>query len=293
MRLDRYLVEKTELPRNQAQKLIKLGRVVIDGRVVKKPSHAVLAASAVTYSIPEGFGEVSMLPEKTPLAILFEDDAILVVDKPAGLVVHPSQSTPKGTLVNALLSRYPDLPHSGEDWKPGIVHRLDKGTSGCLVVAKTAAALADLQRQFRDRQVEKTYVALVTGQPPLTGEIDMPIGRHPKHRRKMSIHTLKPREAQTEWKVLETFRKGKYSWLQIRIRTGRTHQIRVHFSAIGHPIVADMTYGRGNREIPLGRTALHAWKLKFTHPETKEMISFSASFPSELQSLLEDLRAFP
>lgn len=291
MRIDQHLVQETTLPRNQVQKLIKLGLVAVDGRVITKPAQTVPSGAKMTYTIPDGFWEISMEPEEIPLNILYEDEEILVIDKPSGLVVHPSQSTPKGTLVNALLARYPDLPHSGEDFKPGIVHRLDKGTSGCLVVAKTETALLSLQNQFRDRQVEKIYVALVVGQPPSTGEVNKPIGRHPKNRQKMSIHTQKPREAKTEWRILETFQKGKYSWLEIKIETGRTHQIRVHLSAIGHAIVGDATYGRRNKELPIEHTALHAWKIKLTHPTSKEIISFSSSIPADLEHLLLHLRS--
>lgn len=288
MRLDQFLVQKTGLPRNQVQKMIEQGGVRLSGKVVTKASHKVGANEPVDYVLPAPV--VSELkPEAMPLDILFEDDHIAVVNKPAGLVVHPGAGHTSQTLVNALLARYGNLPEGSEPNKPGIVHRLDKGTSGCLLVARTKLSMENLLSQFKNRQVEKTYLALVVGRLAAEGSINKPLGRHPKMRQKISSHTRKGKEALTEWKLLKTI-GDDYSWIEIKLHTGRTHQIRVHFAESGYPVVGDPTYARRKAHTDwISRPALHAWKLQCAHPVTKEKISFEAPLPEDIHLLLQNL----
>jgi 23S rRNA pseudouridine1911/1915/1917 synthase len=225
-----------------------------------------------------------------------------VINKSVDMVVHPAPGNFTGTLVNALLAHCKDLSGIGGELKPGIVHRLDKGTSGVMVVAKNDAAHLGLSQQFKDRTVTKIYGALVYGAPKDRGRIDKEIGRSLGDRKKMSTETKKGRAAYTEWKVLERY--GKYlSWLEVNLGTGRTHQIRVHLTDLGHPLVGDSQYGRGGpHRVPEGllrealegfeRPALHAWKLSFKHPRTREVLEFEAPIPNDLQELLEKLRSF-
>ena len=217
------------------------------------------------------------------------------------MVVHPAPGSPSGTLVNALLAHCTDLSGIGGELKPGIVHRLDKGTSGVMVVAKNDVAHVALSNQFKAREVTKIYVALVYGAPKDTGKIDKPIGRSLTDRKKMSTKTKQGRIAYTAWKVLERF--GKYlSWLEINLGTGRTHQIRVHMTDLGYPLVGDAQYGRGGpHRVPEGplrdtlegfdRPALHAWKLSFIHPKTHKEVQFEAPIPDDLQTLLDKLKS--
>lgn len=291
MRLDVYLSQKTGRARHQIQKIIRDGKIVVEGKTVLKPSHDVQGDEKINFELPPEEILTTPQPEAIALNILYEDDAIAVVDKPAGLVVHPALKNQKQTLVNALLARYGDLPVSGDPMKPGIVHRLDKGTSGCLVVARTKEALLNLQTQFKNREVEKIYLALVVGVMKPEGRIEKAIGWHPKKRNKISSRTRKGKEAITEWKVLETFGQ-KYSWVEVRLLTGRTHQIRVHFTEAGHPVVGDPTYGRRAKVLEdwIQRPALHAWRLGFFHPATKKRMNFEAPLPDDLTNLLKHLR---
>ncbi|MDO8526963.1 MAG: RluA family pseudouridine synthase [Deltaproteobacteria bacterium] len=290
MRLDLFLSQKTRLSRHQTQKMIQNGAVKVAGLVILKPAFKIRGDEKIEYEIPKFFTESALLPEAIPLDILYEDEHIIVVNKPAHLVIHPAPGHPSGTLVNALLHRYGSLPLGNEELKPGIVHRLDKGTSGVMVVARTPEAMAELQRQFKSREVEKFYLGLVVGQPLMEGTIDKPLGRHMKDRQKMSSRTKKGREAKTEWKILKTFEE-EVSWLEIQIHTGRTHQIRVHFSEAGFPLVGDPTYGKGNKKWKalINRPALHAWRLSFTHPATGEEMQFTAPIPKDLETLLAAL----
>lgn len=292
MRLDIFLSKKTGWSRHQIQKVIAEGHVSVEGRVVTKPSFAVQGEEKIDVTLPAPQGSVELVAQNIPLEILYEDESIVVVNKPADLVVHPGAGHSSQTLVNALLARYGNLPEGSEPLKPGIVHRLDKGTSGCLVVARTPEAMKNLQDQFKNRQVEKIYWALVAGKPAAEGIFDKPLGRHPKKRQKISSHTRKGREAKTEWRVLENF-GCRFSWVEIRLHTGRTHQIRVHFSEGGFPVAGDPAYGRRakSRLEGIRRPMLHARRLGFTHPVRGEWLQFEAPLPQEMNELLQTLRA--
>jgi 23S rRNA pseudouridine1911/1915/1917 synthase len=233
-----------------------------------------------------------LVAEDIPLDIIFENDELIVVNKPAGMVVHPAAGHAGGTLVNAVLGHEPDMEGIGGEERPGLVHRLDKDTSGLIVLAKNERAHRWLQDQFRDRKVEKIYLALVDGKPPTpTGRVEAPIGRDPSHRKKMAIvQNGKGREAVSEYRTLETF--GKHTLLEFHPHTGRTHQIRLHCAFLGCPIVADPIYGHRHSSLPeLKRHFLHAWQLKITLPGQKQPQVFEAPLPDELQRALEQLRA--
>lgn len=291
MRLDQYLVQKTKLSRHQVQKMIEEGHVRIGGNVVLKPAYKIHGEEAVDYALPAIKEPFHLTPQEIPLDILYEDEEIAVVNKPADLVIHPGAGHPSGTLVNALLHRYGFLPPSDDEIKPGIVHRLDKGTSGVMVVARTAGALKNLQSQFKNRQTEKVYLALVAGKIGQEGTIDKPLGRHPTARQKISTRSKSARPALTEWKVLKYFGDA-FSWLEVRIHTGRTHQIRVHLADAGHPVVGDPTYGRSVRKYRtwIARPALHSFRLGLTHPKTGEKMVFEAPLPEDIEKLLLSLR---
>jgi 23S rRNA pseudouridine1911/1915/1917 synthase len=237
-----------------------------------------------------------LLPETIPLQIAYEDQSLLVVDKPAGMVVHPAPGVSGGTLVNALLAHCPDLADIG-DQRPGIVHRLDRDTSGLIVVAKNEKVRRALQRQFKEREVRKAYLALLDGQlQPAWGRIEGPVGRHPHHRQRMAV-LAGGREAVTEYHVLEQFAHqvgpaaGDYTLVEAQPLTGRTHQIRVHFASIDHPVVADSIYGRHRCQLPLTRHFLHAWKLGFKHPVTGDQMHLEVPLPEDLDAVLDLLRS--
>jgi 23S rRNA pseudouridine1911/1915/1917 synthase len=243
----------------------------------------------VTVPPPE---EIGLEAEHIPVTIIYQDADIIVVDKPAGLTVHPAPGHPQGTLVNALLAACPDLREISGTLRPGIVHRLDKDTSGLLVVAKNDRAMRSLQAQLKERQAHKTYLALVHGVPkPREGQIEAPIGRHPKNRKKMAV-VEGGRESVTRYRVREEFPDGQgrggYALLEVEPVTGRTHQIRVHLAAIGHPIVGDTVYGRASKL--LGRQFLHAHRLGFRMPASGREIEFESPLPGDLRGVLEELR---
>ncbi|MGH2345131.1 MAG: RluA family pseudouridine synthase, partial [Chloroflexota bacterium] len=234
-----------------------------------------------------GPAETSASAEDIPLRVVFEDEALVVVDKPAGMVVHPAPGNQTGTLVNALLGRYAALP--GEPFRPGIVHRLDKDTSGLIVVARTGRVLAALASSFKQRRVYKEYLALVVGVPrPADGQISGEIGRDPRMRQRMAVVATGGREANTTYHTLETV--GGYTVLKVVLGTGRTHQIRVHFRAMGFPIAGDPVYGRPAPALGLNRQFLHAARLRFTHPISGEELDLQASLPPDLTYALERLR---
>lgn len=300
LRLDVFIASADiGVTRSQVKHLIDEGRVSLNGKDAKA-SRILCAGDRVEINVPAPKA-YAVQAEAIPLNILFEDSDVIVVNKPAGMVVHPAVGAHEGTLVNALMHHCKDLSGIGGELKPGIVHRLDKGTSGVMVAAKNDLAHLNLTSQFKDRRVTKIYGALVYGIPKaLSGEIDAPIGRSTSDRKKMSTHTKKGRVALTQWRFLEGFDKA-VAWLEVKLGTGRTHQIRVHMADIGHPLVGDPTYGRGGanriaqggiRSIvaEFGRPALHAWRLGFAHPRTGQYVEFSAPLPDDIQKILEGLR---
>jgi len=280
--------------RSSIQRLIKGGHVHVDGRPARS-NQAIKAGQTVAVDLPEPV-EAAPLAEALPLPIVYQDKDLIVVDKPAGMVVHPAAGHASGTLVNALLHHVDDLSGIGGERRPGIVHRLDRGTSGLMVVAKNDAAHEELSRQFRDREVEKEYIALVWGEVQAGRRIDAPIGRDPIDRKKMSAKARRSREAVT--RIVKTEKFGVVLTLaHVAIHTGRTHQIRVHLSAIGHPIVGDPLYGGVHRRVPgdlravthLTRPFLHAARLVITHPTENRRMEFTSPLPDDLQHVLDEL----
>lgn len=299
-RLDMVLSQnKTRLSRSQVQHAIKEGRVWVN-QVIRKASHKIHAGDTIEIEIPDPI-PLEAQSENIPIEILFEDPWVIVVNKPAGLVVHPACGNYTGTLVNALLHHCKTLSGIGGVIRPGIVHRLDKGTSGVLVVAKNDLAHQSLSRQFKQHTVVRRYSALVFGiMYKESGTISSPIGRHYTDRKKMSTKTKKGRDAVTHWKVQEVF--DALTLLEASLETGRTHQVRVHLSSIGHPIVGDHTYGASQKlksissksmlDIVKGvdRPLLHAGYLEFIHPHTKMAMSFSSPLPDDFSHVVNRLR---
>jgi len=287
-RLDVFLAGAVpEVSRSQWKGLIQGGRVMVNGQACK-PNQKLRTGDVVAWAIPEKI-PAEPQPEELELDILFEDDAVLVLNKPPGLVVHPAPGNESGTLVNALL--FHDPVSRGLE-RAGIVHRLDKDTSGVMVVAKSDAAMAELQRQFKARETQKEYLALVWGDLPPSGRIETLMGRHPGHRKKMAVLKEGGREAVSNFQTLEKF--AEVSLAKVGIETGRTHQIRVHMAHLGHPVVGDSVYGRARKnKLPLTpeRQMLHAARLEFTHPSTGKRLSFDAPLFDDMRCLLELLRS--
>jgi 23S rRNA pseudouridine1911/1915/1917 synthase len=288
IRLDRFLAERVgELSRAHLQRLIHEGRATVDG-VKAKPGQRLDPGQQVTLQLPPPAPSV-LSGEDIAVPVIYEDDAIVVVDKPAGMVVHPGHGNSSGTLVNALLARYPVMRAFEESGRPGIVHRLDKGTSGVMVVAKTAIAQRHLQLQFAEHTVRKTYLVLVHGSlQPERGVIEAGVGRSRQHPTQMAISGRAERAAQTSFVVLERF--PGYTLIEARPLTGRTHQIRLHFAALGHSLVGDATYGTGSMNLGLDRQFLHARSLRLVLPTTGEEREFQSELPADLQGVLTQLR---
>ena len=316
-RLDRYVSDYLpELSRAAAQRLIDAGQILVDG-VARKASYLVRVGETITVRVPPP-EPATPKAESIPLDILYEDDDLIVVNKSAGMVVHPAAGHSQGTLVNALLAHCPNLNVGGVE-RPGIVHRLDSETSGIIVVAKNDMALRDLQAQFKSRRVRKTYLALVDGvvKSP-RGKIDAPIGRDPKHRQKMAVVTQGKTRAsvtvyrtiasfghpfdtlragsersRSEWNEVESKKaaqsKGAYTLVEVQPQTGRTHQIRVHLTFLGFPVVADTIYGKKKNALGLTRQFLHAWKITFALPRTGREVNFVAPLPGDLCEALQGL----
>lgn len=295
LRLDKFLAgELPQHSRAQVQRLIEDGRVTLPRVTTVKSNTALRAGDSIGVDVPPP-APSALVPEDIPLPVLHDDDDIIVVNKPAGLVVHPGAGHATGTLVHALLHHVGDLSGVGGELRPGIVHRLDKGTSGVMVVAKHDAAHQELARQFHDREVDKEYVALVWGLVHNRKRIDLPIGRDPVHREKVSTRARRARAAVT--RVTWAKALPGVTVIRVAIATGRTHQIRVHLSAIGHPIVGDALYGGIHKRVAhdiravqrLTRPFLHAERLSFTHPTTGERLTFEAPLPEDLLSVLEEI----
>jgi 23S rRNA pseudouridine1911/1915/1917 synthase len=298
VRLDRFLASTLALSRSQLQRLIKDGCVLVAGRPGKS-NQPVKTGQEIAIDVPELI-EAAPTPEDLPLPIVYQDKDLIVVDKPAGMVVHPAAGHESGTLVNALLHHVDDLSGIGGEKRPGIVHRLDKGTSGLMVVAKHDRSHEELARQFAQREVEKEYLALAWGEVMAGRRIDAAIGRDPSNRKKMASESNRVRRTRAAvTRVVRAEHFGRVLTLvQVAIHTGRTHQIRVHLSAIGHPIVGDALYGGVHRRVPgdiravsrLDRPFLHSARLVFTHPDDGRRMEFLSAMPADLQNVLDDLR---
>jgi len=284
IRLDRYVSAKCpELSRSYVQKLIDSGEIRVNDRL-SKPSLKLNSGDRVTLSLPPPTSGTPA-PEALPLDIIYEDDDLLVIDKPAGMPVHPAPGHASHTLVNAILAHLPNLPETSNCQRPGIIHRLDKDASGVMVVAKNKAAEANLINQFKARLVTKAYLVLVKGKlEPKNGVIEAPIGRDPKNRKRMAV-VASGREARTLYDVIRYL--GGYTLLEVKTETGRTHQIRVHLSAIGYPVVGDRVYGV--KSAYLERLFLHACRLGFKLPRSGEYQEFTSELPAELERALEEL----
>lgn len=290
-RLDRHVARRTGEPRNQVQAWIEAGRVRVGGEP-RRPAHALRPGERIECEPPPPAVEERVRPEPGELSVLHEDPWLVVLDKPAGLVVHPGAGVAEGTLAHRLLHRYPEMAGVGGPGRPGIVHRLDRDTTGVMVAARTAEAQRALARAFATRRVDKRYLALVWGEPPAEGVVDRPIGRHPERRREMAVRRG-GRPAETRYRTLAA--AGPVALLEVDLRTGRTHQIRVHLKSLGHPLVGDPVYGEkrfkavtGAARRPLEtfpRPALHSWRLAFPHPADGARSAHEAPVPEDLAEL--------
>ena len=288
IRLDAYIAENmNNLSRTMVKKLVEDGNVSVNGKT-QKVSYKVQENDEIEVNVPEA-KELDIQAEDIPVEVVYEDKDIIVVNKPKGLVVHPANGNWDGTLVNAIMAICKDsLSGIGGEIRPGIVHRLDKDTSGLLIIAKNDEAHLNMSNQIKDRQVKKFYYALVRGVVPENeATINMPIGRSTKDRKKMAV-TKNGKEAVTHFKVLERF--NKYTLLEVKIDTGRTHQIRVHLSEIGHPVVGDEVYSNGKNEFGIKGQLLHAKSLDFKHPITGKTMHLEAELPEEFENVLKQLR---
>lgn len=292
-RLDRWIAEQVEeLSRARVQKLIEQGEVQVNGVVCDRKKERVQTGDRILVTVPEAT-PYELIPEKIPLDILYEDDQLLMINKPAGMVVHPAPGHDSGTLVHALLAHCGDqLTGVGGVQRPGIVHRLDKNTTGAMVVAKTENALHHLQQQIQAKTARREYLGLVNGVPKEErGTINQPVGRHPKQRKKMAVLPVEQggRKAITHWKVVE--RMGNYTLMHFQLETGRTHQIRVHSLFMGCPMVGDPDYGSGKSlGVKVPGQALHAFRLTLAHPVTEEKIVGEAALPESMEKLILRMR---
>lgn len=291
-RLDRYLSEEIpDLSRSRVQQLIEHGHVQLNEQVCTSKKINLQVGDRISLEIP-AVQPLQLVAEDIPLDILYEDEQLLILNKPAGLVVHPAPGHANGTLVNALLAHCPNLPGIGGVQRPGIVHRLDKDTTGAIAIAKTDIAYQHLQAQLQAKTARREYLGVVYGAPKTeSGTVDLPIGRHPQDRKKMAIVSVEQggRTAITHWQVKE--RLSNYTLIHFQLETGRTHQIRVHSAKIGHPIVGDPVYGSGRSVgVNLPGQALHAWQLKLQHPISGDWVEVTAPLPQTFTKLLEILR---
>nr|WP_217671695.1 MULTISPECIES: RluA family pseudouridine synthase [unclassified Marinitoga] len=290
-RLDKFVVEKVPdwISRTYVQKAIKQGQIIVNGEL-KKPSYKVKNGEVVSIEVPDKPPTIEVLPENIPLNIIYEDKDIIVINKPPSMIVHPVANKVSGTLVNAILYHCKDLQGIGGEIRPGIVHRLDKDTSGAIVVAKNDRAHQSLSAQFKDRKTKKTYIALVKGiLKKKQGEINQPLARHPQIRIKMAV-VPGGKESITVYKIIKEFGdKASLAW--IHLKTGRTHQIRVHFKYIGHPLFGDEVYGKAYEDYKYGikRQMLHALKLGLFHPRTGEWMEFVAPLPEDFKKAIVNI----
>ena len=285
-RLDIFLTEvQSDITRSYIKKLIESGRVTVNGAAAKA-HYKLKEGDRVDVEVPDP-EPLEVKPEPIPLNVVHEDSDLIVIDKPPGMVVHPAPGHSGGTLVNALLHHCHDLAGIGGVERPGIVHRLDKDTSGLIVAAKTETCMQSLTRQFKERDIKKVYLAMAKGTfESKTGTIDVAIGRHKTHRKKMSTHTSAGKEAQTRYEVIQQL--DGFAYVRLFPKTGRTHQLRVHLASIGHPILGDLLYGGtlGPKLPQITRQALHAHRLELTHPATGNLLQFESALPSDMETLL-------
>ena len=291
-RLDRYLSQElSDLSRSRIQQLIEQGHVQVNEKICTSKKINLKTGDRITLEIP-AVQPLELIAEDIPLDILYEDDELIILNKPAGLVVHPAPGHPDGTLVNAILAHCPNLPGIGGVQRPGIVHRLDKDTTGAIAIAKTDLAYQHLQAQLQAKTARREYLGLIYGVPKTeTGSIDLPIGRNPQDRKRMAIVSIEDggRNAVTHWRVKERF--GNYTLIHFQLETGRTHQIRVHSAKMGHPLVGDPIYSSGHSlGVNLPGQALHAWKLQLQHPVAGNLVEVTAPLPRSFATLLEVLR---
>lgn len=286
-RLDLFLARSCpDLSRSHAQRLVTQGFVTVDGATEAKPSYHLRPGQQVLATLPPPV-PVDLAPEDIPFDVVYEDADLIVVNKPPGIPVHPAPGHPSGTLVNAILARCTDLSGIGGELRPGIVHRLDKDTSGLLMIAKNDRAHRDLARQLKEREVHKVYLALLEGHlKPTEGVVDASIGRHPHKRKQMAV-VADGRAATTRYRVRRRY--DGYTFVEVEPLTGRTHQIRVHLASLGHPVVGDKTYGHASQLVD--RQFLHAWRLRFHLPLTGEAIELEAALPEDLQRTLIDIES--
>ncbi len=286
-RLDKVIpAHVPDLSRATAQRLIKTGEVTVNGRP-SKPSYRVQVGDEVAVRVPTEM-PAPVVPENIPLDVIYEDDVLLVVNKPAGMVVHPAYGHASGTLVNAVLAHCPQVADVGGPDRAGVVHRLDKDTSGLILIAKDGVTRAALQRQFKRRRVAKAYLALVEGQvQPREGVVEAPVGRNKRQRKKMAV-VRSGREARTLYRAIEYFADN--TLLEVHPHTGRTHQVRVHLAWLGYPIVGDVVYGRRRQRLLRTRHFLHAARIRLSHPVTSKEVEFEAPLPPELAAVLKRLR---
>ncbi len=288
-RLDKFLAEQIlKLSRAKIQSMISAGEVKVNGKVVNKPAYKLETGDKVSALVTETDEELPTV-QNFALDVIFEDENVIVINKPAGLVVHPGAGNTENTLVNALLFHWPQIAHVGEAARPGIVHRLDKDTSGVLVVAKTASGYTWLVKQFKTRKAKKSYLALVDGKPPTpTGRIETRIGRDERHRQRMAVtYGDQGRKADSEFFTVAEYRD--HTLLEVNPLTGRTHQIRVHLAFLGCPVVGDQIYGRRKNSLDTDRFFLHASKLSLRLPGNEEDTEFTAPLPADLQTILDNL----
>jgi 23S rRNA pseudouridine1911/1915/1917 synthase len=288
-RLDQHVTAHVpELSRSQAQKLIVAGEVLLNGQPAKA-SQVLRAGDEVRVTLPAR-EDATLVAEDIPVTVVYESADIVVVDKPAGILVHPGTGQPRGTLVNAMLYRYPEMAAVGPMGRQGVVHRLDKDTSGLVIFGRTLEGLRSVQAQFRHHEVRKTYLALVVGavEPP-KGLIDAPVGRHPRERRRQAVVRQGGRPARTQYETVAAYRG--YTLVRAHPLTGRTHQIRVHFAALSHPVAGDPIYGRGTTDLGLQRQFLHAQRVSFRDPGREDPVELESPLPTDLQAVLSRLAA--
>ncbi len=291
-RLDSFISSKSGLSRSYVQKLIRQGLILVNSQL-EKASYKIRESDLIKLTIPDE-PQATLIPQDIPLEVMWEDRHIIVVNKPASMVIYPAAGHKNGTLLNALISRCEKLASIGAPLRPGVVHRIDKDTSGLIVFAKNNTAYLNLSKQFKEREVEKHYLALLYGNLKKDyGEISAPIGRAVSDRKKMSTKTRKGKEAITQFEVVKRFKSATLA--KVRIITGRTHQIRVHFAASGNPVLGDKTYGKkniikfGQKTITFSRQMLHAYSLKFKHPINEQPLEFIAPMPEDMEKAVEEL----